>query len=125
MNQQTKRRLIHGGNSLVIVITVIGIFIALNFLANRYTERFDLTQNSIFSLSDQTEKIVSDLDSDVIIQAFLPEKFRSYEEGKQVEFLKDLLAEYDGISSHIKIEYINPILFVCALYIEPKLSKFS
>jgi len=108
MNQQTKRRLIHGGNSLVIVITVIGIFIALNFLANRYTERFDLTQNSIFSLSDQTEKIVSDLDSDVIIQAFLPEKFRSYEEGKQIEFLKDLLAEYDGISSHIKIEYINP-----------------
>jgi len=108
ITSQTKRRLIHGSNAILFIGIVIALVIALNFLANRYSYRFDLTQNNLFSVSDQSKQIVSSLEKDVELKAFLPEQFRSYEESKAVEFIKDLLEEYDTLSTKINVEIMNP-----------------
>jgi ABC-type uncharacterized transport system involved in gliding motility auxiliary subunit len=108
LKHETKRRLIHGGNAVVITIIVIAILAGVNFLGTRYTKRFDFTENNLFSVSEQSKQILDNLVAQVQIKAFIPDTFRSYEEGKNAEFIKDLLAEYDVLSSNISVEYINP-----------------
>jgi len=108
LKQQTKRRLLYGSNTLVVSLVIVLIFAALNFLASRYSYRVDLTSNNSFSLSDQTIKVLGGLKSDVTITGFFNDQFSNYEEGKFVEFTKDLLGEYKAKSGKIKIEYVNP-----------------
>jgi len=108
IQNQTKRRLIHGGNALVLVLIVLGLAFAINFFANRYFYQIDLTKNNLFSVSKQSLNVVENLNQDIKVVAFFPEQFRSYEESKRMEFLRDLLGQYEAVSSRLNIEIINP-----------------
>ena len=48
----------------LIVIAILGV---LNFLAQRYNKSFDSTANKKYTLSDQTAKIVKNIQGDLII----------------------------------------------------------
>jgi len=51
----------YGGNALVLVVAVIAILAALNFIATRYYGVWDMTTNKQFSVSRQTVQILDDL----------------------------------------------------------------
>ena len=51
----------YGANSFVMVLLVVGILGMVNFLAKKYNERWDLTSAKLYSLSDQTEKLMTRL----------------------------------------------------------------
>ncbi len=94
------RSLKQGSNMLVQVLTVLAIVAMLAFVTTRQHIRKDLTENNLYSLSDQTEKILNNLKKDVEIKGF----FKSAEKSAA----QDLLDEYDYRSAHLSYELIDP-----------------
>lgn len=81
------------------VAAAAGIVVILNYLAVRQNTRWDLTQNQIFSLSDQTLRILRELDGPVQIKLFAREpEFATY---------RDRLGAYANASSQVTVEYID------------------
>lgn len=94
------RSLKYGSNIVFQIVAVIVIVGLLAFITTRHHVRADLTGNNLYSLSDQTEKVLQHLEKDVQILAF----FKSAEQSAA----KDLLDEYDYRSSHVRYRLIDP-----------------
>ena len=56
-----RRQLKYGTNTALLVLVVLGILGAANYLVVRHPKRFDLTKDQRYSLSDQTRKVVAGL----------------------------------------------------------------
>ena len=78
----------------VIIIAILGV---VNFLAQRYNKSFDSTANKKYTLSDQTAKVIKNLQGDLAITYWdRPDKFDN---------AKDLFDRYKGLSPKVKVEY--------------------
>jgi hypothetical protein len=78
----------------VIVIAILGV---LNFLANRYDKSFDSTANKKYTLSDQTAKVVKNIQGDLTITYWdRPEGFTN---------AQGLFDRYKGLSPKVNVEY--------------------
>jgi ABC-type uncharacterized transport system involved in gliding motility auxiliary subunit len=94
-----------GTNAIILSVGVIAILALLNFLGFRHSKRFDLTTDKLFSVSDQTRKIVGGLQKDVTIVRFaLPSD--STPESQRFE---DLMTEYKHLSPHFRFQDVNPV----------------
>jgi ABC-type uncharacterized transport system involved in gliding motility auxiliary subunit len=88
-----------GTNTTILVLAVLAILGLLNFVSYRHHKRFDLTTEKLYTLSDQTKRIVGGLKQDVTVVRF------AKNEDPQ---LTDLMREYKNASSHIKFEDVDP-----------------
>ena len=79
----------YGANSFVMVLLVVGILGMVNFLAKKYNERWDLTSAKLYSLSDQTEKLMTGLKDEVEVIHFDKEPNPT---------LNDLMKEYQSVN---------------------------
>jgi len=84
----------------VYVLIIITVVVVANVLANRYDKSYDGTANKRYSLSDQTKKIVRELNQDATIRYF----------NQSTRFVdgKDLLDQYAALSPKIHVEYVDP-----------------
>jgi ABC-type uncharacterized transport system involved in gliding motility auxiliary subunit len=81
------------------VVAVLGILVMINYLAVRQNKRWDLTENQIFSLSDQTLRILRGLDMPIRILLFAQEpEFPGY---------RDQLDGYANASNLVTLDYID------------------
>jgi len=96
-----RRQLKYGTNTLVLVVVVLGILGAANYLLSRHTKRFDLTKGQRYSLSDQTRKVLAGLKDDVKITYF--QRQRDMAQGQ------DRLKEYTALSPHLKVDFVDPV----------------
>jgi ABC-type uncharacterized transport system involved in gliding motility auxiliary subunit len=94
--RQTK----YAAYATVYVLIVLTIAVVANFLANRYNRSWDSTANKRYTLSDQTAKIVHDLQQDAYI--------RYYDQTSRFAQGRDLLDRYANLSSRVRVEYIDP-----------------
>lgn len=91
-----------GANAVVFAAAVAGILGYANYLANRHAKRWDLTAARQYTLSDQTTKIVGELDRDVeVVLLDNPGSARALA-------ARDLLRLYDEASSRLTVEVIDP-----------------
>lgn len=90
----------YGGMSVIISVLVIAILVCVNLLVGKYNWTKDLTKNKMFTMSDQTKKVLSSLNKDVTIYGF-------YESGKEDFTVKSILNQYKSHSKHITIQYID------------------
>lgn len=74
-------------NKLLTLVILIIVLIFANILSERIPWKYDMTFEKIFSLSEQTHKVLDNLDQEVNITAF-------YQEGKEDATVKALLGEY-------------------------------
>src|SRR5437868_4231374 len=88
-----------GTNMAVITVAVVAILALLNFLGYRHHKRVDVTAEKLYSLSDQTRKIVSGLQKDIKIIKFDKEDDPE---------LRDHMQEYRDLSKHLSYERIDP-----------------
>ena len=95
------RRARYGGAAGLSVSLVVGILVLANFLNFRYHERLDLTENQLYSLSEQSRKVVENLTGDVQIIGF----FRG-EPGRAG--FEDLVKQYRAVSSRVGYEVVDP-----------------
>jgi len=88
-----------GTNTTILALAVLVILGLLNFLSYRHHKRFDLTTEKLYTLSDQTKKIVGGLKEDITVVRFAK---------NEAPQLTDLMREYQNVSSHIKFEDVDP-----------------
>lgn len=89
--------------SSVICLIIIAI-IAVNVLISNKDYSVDVTENQLYSLSDQTKKIVSSLEQDIVIYVLNNETDMTKE-------YKRIFNEYAKASGKIKIVYKDPELY--------------
>lgn len=90
----------YGTMSIVSIIVFVGILGAINYLSARQNKRWDLTANQVYSLSDQTIKILRDLKEPVHVTVF--------ERNDRQDVHKDRLDEFSYYSTKLTAEYIDP-----------------
>ncbi|MGE5587196.1 MAG: GldG family protein [Clostridia bacterium] len=96
------RRMRYGSNALVLTCAVVAIVLMVNLIVARHPAKLDLTQEKMYTLSEETRQILRKLDRDVKITAFFPE-------GDAVgEMVKDLLDEYTRLSSKVSVSFVDP-----------------
>ena len=96
-----RRQMKYGGNTFVLVLAVLVILGAVNYVAKRNPKRWDLTKGQRYSLSDQTRKVVGALKDDVKITYF--QRQRDMARGQ------DRLKDYQVLSSRLKVEFVDPV----------------
>lgn len=90
----------YGTLSIVGVLVFAGILVAVNYLASRQNKRWDLTANQVYSLSEQTIKILQNLDA--------PVKFTVFDRELALDGYRDRLDAYTYQSSQVSAEYVDP-----------------
>ena len=95
------RQMKHGTNTAVLVLVVVAILGAVNYLVSRHTKRWDLTKNQRYSLSDQTKKVLGGLKEDV--------KVTYFQRAQESSAGKDRMQEYQAASPRVKVEFVDPI----------------
>ena len=88
-------------NSIMLILLLIAILVIANVAADKLPWKYDMTTERIFSLSDQTEKVIKNLNSTINITAF-------YQEGKEDTTVKALLEEYvKAGKGKISLEFVD------------------
>lgn len=99
--KQLSRQSIKKGSNVAIQIVVALLIISMiAFITNRRNWRADWTEDSLFSLADQTTKVLQGLDKPVEIKAF----FRTNDRTS----VKTRFDEYSYYSSNLTYEFIDP-----------------
>ena len=88
-----------GANLGVLVIAVVAILGVLNYLGYRYHKRFDLTAEGLYTLSDQTKKILTGLQKEVQVIKF---------DKADDQLLGDTMSEFKSVSRKISYQRIDP-----------------
>ena len=106
-NSGRKRRALYGGYSVVltavVIVAVLLVNIVLQYLGTKVNLQVDMTQNQVFSITNKTNKIVTELDEDVYIYTLFT--------GAEIDQgMVDILNLYKPLSDHIKIENVDPVL---------------
>ena len=96
----TKRSFAFGANSLFITVLVVALVGVFNFLSYQYPKKFDLTKNKLHTFSDQSERVLKGLKSEV--KAELYGDFGSKEKHRL------LFDNYKKISNQFKLELVDP-----------------
>jgi ABC-type uncharacterized transport system involved in gliding motility auxiliary subunit len=90
----------YGTLSLVSIVVFLAILVAINYLGTRQNKRWDFTANQVFSLSDQTVKILRDLKEPVNITVF--------ELATRQDMHRDRLEEFQYHSNQVRVEFVDP-----------------
>lgn len=107
MNNQNsfKKKLFQNGSySIFISIAVVAILVVVNLLIGALPSNvtnLDFSEQKMFSISDQTKKLVKDLDMDVKI-------YFVAQSGNEDSVITELLDKYKDMSKHIKVEHVDP-----------------
>ena len=95
------RKFRFGGYAALLIVGVLAALVVVNVLVGQIPGKLDLTQNQLFSLSDQTYKLLDGLGSDVTITTVgKPEN--------QDPTIKEILAKYAARSRHVALRTIDP-----------------
>jgi hypothetical protein len=97
-----------GGNVVIMTIAFFVIVILINFLLFLSPTRLDVTATRVFTLSDQTHRILDNLDGEIRANAFfIPTAANSATTKQQVE---DLLNEFERGSRNFSYRFFDPEL---------------
>lgn len=88
-----------GANTVVLSVAVLGLVVLANYVGYRRHKRFDLTAEGLYSISDQTKKVVANLPKDVKVIYFNKEDNQQF---------SDLMSEYKYSGPRISYERVDP-----------------
>ena len=95
-------------STVLLVIIILAIVGVVNILANRFFRRADLTENKLYTVSETTRRILSELDDVVSVHAYFSKKL-PVQINKLPAEVDDLLNEYRIYSGgNIKYERLDP-----------------
>ena len=81
----------YGTSSILTTVLTLAILGMLGFLSTRYHVRFDWTEEQVLSLSDQSQKVLANLDRDVEVVGFY--------DPLQAAPVREILERYDYVQS--------------------------
>lgn len=99
-----KRSTQYGLQTAVTIIVLLGIFILINFIAQKELTRIDLTINKAHSLSEETKSVLKQIEEPIKISAFYQESNPEKQE------FEELARSYETENDNISVEFIDPYL---------------
>jgi len=97
------KRFRYGTFSTVMMLFAIIVFVLANLLAGEFNRTRDLTNEQIFSLSEQSLNFLESLEQDVTITLIA-------RAGQEERITSQLISEYTAASPHIRSETRDPML---------------
>jgi ABC-type uncharacterized transport system involved in gliding motility auxiliary subunit len=95
-----RRNARYGAIASVSVLAFLAILVAVNYLSFRQNKRWDLTKNKQYTLSDQTMKLLQNLD--------MPVKFLVFDRADNFDRFRSALEQYKYQSpSKVDVQYID------------------
>jgi ABC-type uncharacterized transport system involved in gliding motility auxiliary subunit len=95
-----RRNARYGAIASASVLVFLGVLVAINYLSFRQNKRWDLTKNKQYTLSDQTVKLLKNLDT--------PVKFLVFDRADNFDRFRPSLEAYKYQSpSKVDVEYID------------------
>jgi hypothetical protein len=91
----------YGGYAALVSLVVIALVVALNILVGQIPAKADLTESKLFTLSEQTTKLLDGLQQDVTV-------YTLFETGKEMDFVQQILEKYRLRSRRIQVRNIDP-----------------
>lgn len=85
----------------VAIVAVIVVNLLVSSLPSRLT-KFDMSAEDLYTLSEDTEKLVADVDADITMYQLLGSSSSTYG-----DMIWELLSRYASINSHIKVEQVD------------------
>ncbi len=85
---------------LLAIAAVVAVNLGLNYVPEQYSS-FDLTENRLYALTDETKAFLSGLSEDIMIYVLAEEGAGDADFSKTLERMADQ-------SAHIKIKYVSP-----------------
>ncbi|WP_340202463.1 gliding motility-associated ABC transporter substrate-binding protein GldG [Ascidiimonas sp. W6] len=95
-------------NIFIKIAIAFVILIAINVLAGTFSQRFDLTKDKRYTLSDATKSILAKATQPIVIDVLLEGDFPSEFKKLQME-TQQLLKELSAVNSNIKYTFLNPV----------------
>lgn len=96
------RKFRYGGYATLLAVAVIAVAIGVNLVVDQIpAAKLDMTQERLYSLSDQTEKLLDGLAADVTITTL-------GRPGAEDKLVKEVLERMAARSRHIKLQTIDP-----------------
>lgn len=119
----SKKHLKNGSYTMEISAVFIAAVVLVNLIVGELPAKYsqiDISDSGLYSIGEETEKMLHDLESDVTI-------YQIAQDGSEDENIKSLLKRYEDESKHIKVEQKDPVVnpgFVSE-YTEDNLSNNS
>ena len=104
----------NGLNMGTVIILCLILMVAINYIAIKNNKTWDLTQENLFTLADQTIEILSQLEEPLMFKVFFVQGNPNHDQQKAL--YRDALRRYRQESNKIEETYINP-------HAEPALAK--
>jgi len=89
-----------GTNTAALTAAFVAILALVNFLGFRHSKRWDWTPEQLYTLSDETKKILGGLKEDV--------HFLRFDKASGRDSLADTMADYKKISPHVTYQLVDP-----------------
>ncbi|MBN2789960.1 MAG: Gldg family protein [Candidatus Delongbacteria bacterium] len=90
------------------ILLLLAIILVLNIVSKNLFTRLDVTDNSMYSLSESSKNIIEKLDDRLIAKVFFSEDLPGKAANSR-RFLQDMLEEYSAYSGgSFNFEFINP-----------------
>lgn len=105
--KRNKKLLKHGTYSMAVTAVVIAIVVVLNLVVQEIPSKYreiDLSSQKLYTIGEQTEKILKNLKKDVTL-------YYIAQDGTKSSDIKNLLEKYEEGSKHITVEQKDPAVF--------------
>jgi ABC-type uncharacterized transport system involved in gliding motility auxiliary subunit len=89
-------------NVLLTALLGLAILVMLNYVASRHYWRWDWTSNELFTLSEQSQRMLEDLEQDVTVYVFLSQGEQDFAD------VQTLLEQYLAHTDRITVEWVDP-----------------
>lgn len=102
--KRNKKLLKHGTYSMAVTAVVIAIVVVLNLVVQEIPSKYreiDLSSQKLYTIGEQTEKILKNLKKDVTL-------YYIAQDGTESSDIKNLLEKYEEGSKHITVEQKDP-----------------
>lgn len=103
-----RKSLKYGSASAVLIISVIAVVVVLNLIVNTLVSsnvlplKWDASENAIYSISDQSIKVLKDVKKDIEIYVM------NDASDSNIAQIKEILSQYRKYSSRIEVTYSDP-----------------
>lgn len=100
----------YGSNVAISLIGVVGIAVIINtVVSQRLDKTADWTADKLYTLSDQTKKILHGLDREVKVLAFFSNNSGNPRLQQQRELAEDVLSRYQHETEVLTVQFVDPV----------------
>jgi ABC-2 type transport system permease protein len=100
----TSRQFKSGAYSSVITVIVIALVVVVNMVFNKLDLSTDLTSDSLFTLTKDSQKVLKDVKDDITIYYMVTK-------GEEQDYIKRVIKQYNKVSNHIKVVTKDPVVY--------------